>query len=172
MWYKYEIGMATDTRAPSLRRGSAEVAHRVDDFVDLCGRLGIKATHQRREIFREVARTDEHPDAETIFGRVRKRIPAVSRDTVYRTLALLEEKGLLNRLELFSGRTRFDARVDRHHHFICTQCGLVRDFTSEAMDRLRAPKRVREWGDVQSTHIQLRGICRTCRAKAREKTNE
>ena len=135
-------------------------------FMELCGRLRIKATHQRREIFREVARTDEHPDAETLYGRVRGRIPTLSRDTVYRTLALLEEKGLLSRLELFSGRTRFDARTGPHHHFICTRCGLVRDFTSGRMDGLRAPKALRSWGHVRSAHVQLRGVCRACQAKA------
>lgn len=146
---------------------SGQIDKRIRAFTKICRQSGVRATHQRREIFREVARTDEHPDAETIYKRVRKRMPTVSLDTVYRTLSLLEEKGLLKRLELFSGRTRFDANTQPHHHFICTQCGLVRDFTSEQMDALARPNEVRSWGEVRSVNVQLRGICSACRAKGR-----
>ena len=146
---------------------AAEVEGRIEAFTDVCRRSGIKATHQRREIFREVARTDEHPDAETICRRVRRRVPTVSLDTVYRTLALLEKKGLLSRLEAFAGRTRFDANTAAHHHFICTRCGRVRDFTDERMDAMAAPGGVRAWGKVRSVHVQLRGTCADCLSKAR-----
>jgi Fur family peroxide stress response transcriptional regulator len=146
-----------------------QIDKRISAFTKICRQSGIRATHQRREIFREVAGTDEHPDAETIYKRVRKRMPTVSLDTVYRTLSLLEEKGLLRRLELFSGRTRFDANTQPHHHFICTQCGLVRDFTSERMDALAPPAEALPWGDVRSVNVQLRGICSGCLAKGRRR---
>ena len=58
----------------------------------------MKLTHQRMEIFREVARTADHPDAQTVYERVRKRVPAVSLDTVYRNLWLLSDLGLLSTL--------------------------------------------------------------------------
>ena len=143
----------------------AEVQQRVDGFVAMCRESGVKATHQRLEIFKEVARTEEHPDAETIFGRVRRRMPTVSLDTVYRTLAMLEEKGLLSKLEVFAGRARFDANTGPHHHFVCTRCGLVRDFTSEEMNSLPTPGPVRKWGRVRSVHVQLRGVCAGCLGK-------
>jgi len=140
-----------------------EVRERMDAFMQMCRRSGLRATHQRREVFREVVRTEEHPDVETIYRRVRKRVPTVSLDTVYRTLSLLEEKGLLSRLEPFSGRARFDANTDSHHHFICTRCGRVRDFASEQLDDLSVPRELRSWGDVRSVHVQVRGICAKCR---------
>jgi Fur family peroxide stress response transcriptional regulator len=141
---------------------------RMNAFMRVCRRSGIRATHQRREIFREVARMDEHPDAETIYKRVRKRMPTISLDTIYRTLSLLEEKGLIRRLELFSGRTRYDANTESHHHVICTRCGLVRDFESGQMDVLAPPEQVRSWGEVHSAHVQLRGICSGCLARRGE----
>jgi len=55
----------------------------------------MKVTHQRTEIFRELAAGTEHPDAETVYQRVCKRVPSISRDTVYRTLSTLETKGLI-----------------------------------------------------------------------------
>ncbi len=147
-----------------MSRSSGQLDERMNAFTEWCRRAGVKATHQRREIFREAVSTDEHPDVETIYQRVRRRIPTISLDTVYRTLSMLEEKGMLGRLELFSGRTRFDANTEKHHHFICTQCGLVRDFTSEEMDELSPPAEVRDWGDVRSVNVQLRGVCSACRA--------
>jgi Fur family peroxide stress response transcriptional regulator len=139
-----------------------KVRDRMDAFMEMCRRSGTRATHQRREVFREVARTEEHPDVETIYGRVRKRIPTVSLDTVYRTLSLLEERGLLRRVEVFSGPARFDANTDSHHHFICTRCGLVRDFADEQMGGLEVPEEVSSWGKVRSVHVQVRGICADC----------
>jgi Fur family peroxide stress response transcriptional regulator len=138
--------------------------------MELCRREGLKATHQRREILREVVRTDEHPDAETVYRRVRRRLPTVSPDTVYRTLALLEEHGLLSRLELFTARARYDANVAPHHHLICTECGRVQDFSDAALDALVPPKTAGGWGEVRSSHVQLRGVCAHCLAKGKAKS--
>ena len=70
-----------------------ELERRSKAFSNACRRYGLKSTYQRAEIYRELASTEEHPDVETIYARVRSRIPAVSLDTVYRTLRLLEKKG-------------------------------------------------------------------------------
>jgi Fur family peroxide stress response transcriptional regulator len=148
---------------------SEEVKKRVNLFTEFCRRHGVKATHQRSEIYREVARTDEHPDAETIYARVRRRIPAISLDTVYRTLRLLEKKGLIARVGYLGERTRFDANTDRHHHFVCRECGFIRDFYDEGWNNLRVPKDVMAMGKVDSVHVELRGLCKTCQGRRRDK---
>ena len=125
----------------------------------------MKLTHQRTEIFREVAGSDEHPDAETVYQRVRKRVMGISRDTVYRTLSTLEAQGLVRKAEMLFDRGRYDANMRRHHHFVCTVCGLVSDFYSQAMDDLAIPKSVHALGSIQSTHVQVRGICSACSSK-------
>ena len=140
----------------------AELRRRMTRFTGTCRQNGLKLTHQRVEVFRELAGTDTHPDAETIYQAVRKRVPAISRDTVYRTLATLEEQGLVRKAEILASKGRYDANVDRHHHFVCTECGLVRDFTCEAMDHLAIPRAVASLGQVRSSHVQLRGVCAVC----------
>ena len=132
---------------------------------DRCRRLGIKATHQRVEIYRELAGTDEQTDATTVYRRVRRRIPAMSCDTVYRTLRLFEEKGMVSRVAHHGERARFDANMERHHHFVCKACDLVKDFRSEALDELPIPKPVETFGRVESAQVQVRGICRGLRAR-------
>jgi len=139
-----------------------EIERRMRRFTDTCQGHGLKLTHQRMEVFRELAGADDHPDAETIYQNVRRRVPAISRDTVYRTLATLEEQGLVRKAEILASKGRYDANMDRHHHFVCTECGLVRDFCSAKLDDLPIPKSVASLGRVESSHVQLRGICSAC----------
>ena len=146
-----------------------EIQKRVDAFSQACRRFGVKATHQRREIYRELAGTNDHPNVETIYDRVRKRIPEISLDTVYRTLHLLEKKGLIGRVGFLGDKTRFDANTDRHHHFVCTECGFMGDFYHDVWNNFRARGDVQAMGTVNSIYVELRGLCRACRAKRHEK---
>jgi Fur family peroxide stress response transcriptional regulator len=132
-------------------------------------RSGVKLTHQRLEIFREVAKSGDHPDVETIFLGVRGRVPTVSLDTVYRTLWLLIDLGLLTTLGPPRERVRFDANMSSHHHFICRKCGMARDFLSHKFDRLKIPSAVKALGKVESTQIEVRGICYRCSKKNKPK---
>lgn len=128
---------------------------------------GVKLTHQRLEIFRELAETQEHPTAETIFRAVQQRVPTVSVDTVYRTLWMLHDLGLVTTLGPQRDGVRFDANLDQHHHFICVRCGLVRDFESEELDALRVPKAVQQLGHIVDSHVEVRGVCTRCQALPR-----
>ena len=134
-------------------------------FERVCRGAGVRLTHQRMEIFREVAQTAAHPDAETVYRGVRKRIPTMSLDTVYRALWLLSDLGLITTLGPSRERTRFDANLDRHHHFVCLRCGRTRDFYSDAFDELKLPHSVRAIGRVETTHVEARGVCRECARK-------
>jgi len=137
---------------------------RVQAIVAKLKEQGFNITHQRMVIIEEIAGTDEHPDAETIHRRVSGRLPTVSLDTVYRTLSLLEEKNLVSRVEIFSDRARYDANMNRHHHFVCTRCGLVSDYNNKRLDNLKIPDDIKKFGNVESVHIQLRGVCTKCKA--------
>jgi Fur family peroxide stress response transcriptional regulator len=114
------------------------------------------------EVFHEVAETADHPDAETVWKGVRKRLPTVSLDTVYRTLWLLRDLGLITALGPPWGRARFDANMRQHHHFVCTRCGATRDFYNHEFDELKAPDEVKAIGNVDATRVELRGLCTRC----------
>ena len=144
-----------------------DVEQRIKLFETVCRGEGIKLTHQRIEIFREVAQTGDHPDAEQVFQRVRDRIPTVSLDTVYRTLWLLKDLGLVVALGSSRERTRFDANLNSHHHFVCGQCGLTRDFYSNDLDNIKLPDLVGSFGKIEATHVEVRGVCRECIEKGR-----
>jgi len=144
---------------------SQEIRRRLTRFRDELKRTGVKATHQRLEIFREVIRSGEHPDVEMIYRGVRRRIPSVSLDTVYRTLWLFLQRGMIDTLGPSQNRVRFEGNIRPHHHFICRKCKRVFDFTSRVFDELVVPSEVKAWGSVERTHVEFKGLCAPCREK-------
>ena len=142
--------------------GKKDIEQGLERFEQVCREAGVRLTPQRREIFAEVARAEDHPDAEAVHRRIRRRMPGVSLDTVYRTLWLLKDLGLIGTLGASRQRTRFDGNLARHHHFVCTRCGMTRDFYSEELDDLELPRSAKAFGRIQETSVEVRGVCREC----------
>jgi len=140
----------------------AEFQSRMRRFRHAFRHSGAKMTHQRIEVFREAARTGEHPDAATVYQRVRRRVPTISLDTVYRTLWMLMDMGLITAMGVHRERARFDANTSVHHHFICTRCGMTEDIRSEKLNNLQVPEEVTSLGRVERTHVEFRGLCSKC----------
>lgn len=148
-----------------------EVARRIERFEKAAREAGVKLTHQRLEIFRELAASLEHPSAEAVFRAIKPRLPTVSLDTVYRTLWLLHDLGLISTLGPRHESVRFDANLEPHHHYICVRCGLTRDFESGALDALRVPAAAKSFGSVVVTRVEVRGVCEQCaRSEAEAKS--
>ncbi len=123
---------------------------------------GLRVTHQRVEIFREIAESREHPSAETIFEGVRRRMPSLSMDTVYRTLATLEELGLVMRLTHPRGGARYDSMAITHHHFICLECGEIMDCFAASGEAPLLEELTDRVSAVRSVHVEIRGLCSHC----------
>lgn len=135
---------------------------RLERWKDATRRAGVKLTHQRLEIFCELAARDEHPDAESVFRAVQERVPTVSLDTVYRTLWLLHDLGLITTLGPRRDAIRFDMNLAPHHHFVCVRCGLVRDLPLETFEPVRVPPGLAELGGVMEARVEVRGVCARC----------
>ena len=133
-------------------------------FRQACVDQGVKVTHQRLEIYRELASTEEHPDADMLHRRVRERIPTISRDTVYRNLKMLAQHGLVSVVGMSDERLRFDANMGQHHHFVCVRCGLIRDFCTQRTASLECPSEAKAFGKPLSLHLEVKGLCTKCRS--------
>ncbi len=92
-------------------------------------------------------------------------MPSISIDTIYRTLATFEEMGLINRVSVLDRQSRFDAKMDKHHHFICLKCNRITDFHWPSFDEESLPPDLKGQGHVISRHIEVRGICSDCLKK-------
>ena len=88
---------------------------------------GIQPSAQRVAIAEYVLHTDEHPSADLVWKRVQEKLPYVSRATVYNTLNLFVETGLLRALSLADQSVVFDPKTERHHHFIDEETGEIHD---------------------------------------------
>lgn len=97
------------------------------DVPTLLSEHGVQPSAQRVAVARYVLNTGEHPSAERVLARVRADFPHVSRATVYNTLHLFVERGLLRELHLAPGSVVFDPNLDRHHHLVDEATGAIRD---------------------------------------------
>ena len=95
------------------------VSQKLTDFENACRKANLKVTHQRVEIFRKLTEAHDHPSAETLYKRLQKKLPTLSLDTIYRTLATFEKHGLISRVETMKSQARFEAEMGEHHHIIC-----------------------------------------------------
>lgn len=148
-----------------MNHPTGTVDERLQAMVEALRGHGLKVTQQRTEIIREIIHTTDHPDVDTVHRRVRERIPAVSLDTVYRTMSALFERGLINRIMADSGRARYDGDVSRHSHFVCDTCELIIDIESSDRGGCRASDRLSDVGVVERVEVLFRGKCKHCGAE-------
>ena len=134
----------------------------MQQFIAACKNAGLKVTHQRTEIYRQLLLTPDHPSAETVHKRLQRTLPSISLDTVYRTLTTLEQHGLVSRIQTAESQARFEAVYVPHHHLICSRCKRVLDFHWPAIDTLDLPVDIEQWGRIGSKTIVMYGVCKTC----------
>lgn len=134
-------------------------------FEKVCRAAGMKLTQQRLEIFRELATASDHPSAEALYKRLRKRLPTLSLDTLYRTLSTIENHGLITRVQTAESQARFEAETRQHHHFICDQCHAIVDFLWPQFDETSLPDAVVALGAITSRKVTIHGLCPQCRTR-------
>ena len=150
--------MAKKDTAPNL-------SIKIQAFEQACRERGMRVTHQRLEIFKELASAPGHPSAEEIYDRVHKKLPSIALDTVYRTIDTFENMNLVKRVKFMDNRTRFDTNIFTHHHLVCTKCNRIEDFYWPAFDDLKVPDALKDWGIVNTRRAEIRGLCSKCRNK-------
>jgi Fur family transcriptional regulator, ferric uptake regulator len=105
----------------------------------LCAAKGMRMTEQRRVIARVLAESGDHPDVEELFRRCAKVDDRISISTVYRTMRLFEDAGIIERHDFRDGRARYETSPDSHHdHLINLRSGEVIEFQSEEIERLQS----------------------------------
>ncbi|MEM6409353.1 MAG: Fur family transcriptional regulator [Pseudomonadota bacterium] len=109
-----------------------------DTITDRCEAKGLRMTDQRRTIAKVLEDAEDHPDVEDLYARAVAVDPHISIATVYRTVKLFEEAGILDKLEFGDGRARYeDAERDHHDHLIDLQSGEVIEFVDAEIEALQ-----------------------------------
>lgn len=145
-----------------MRSGPETIAEREKAFAAALAADGLRLTHQRLEIIREVAAAEDHPDADEILRRARSRVPTLSQDTVYRALAALVKRGLVEPV-MTPRATRFDPDRSPHQHFVCDHCGRLEDVGSDIVQTPQVPATLPGIGEVRAVHMEMCGLCMECK---------
>ncbi|MEY2515246.1 MAG: Fur family transcriptional regulator, stress-responsive regulator [bacterium] len=121
----------------------------------------MRVTPQRVVVHRALRELDRHVTADELLDAVTDRLPSVSLPTIYATLELLEELGMVRRVQR-AGTTLFDPRTDPHHHLVCTRCGAVEDFDSQ-LDTAALELAAAQHGFAhERVEALVHGRCRSC----------
>jgi Fur family ferric uptake transcriptional regulator len=135
--------------------------HRTIDIEALCADKGLRITEQRRIIARILGESEDHPDVETLHERAVAIDPKISIATVYRTVRLFEEAGILARHEFGDGRARYEAASDEHHdHLIDVESGKVIEFHDEELEALQKRIADRLGFRLVDHRMELYGVAR------------
>ncbi len=158
--------MLLDQRRP--RRGGTRVPARLAAFKQRCRELGLRLTVQRRLVLEAILELPAHPTADQVFEAVAGRMPGISRTTIYRTLEQLVRTGVIGKACHPGRSARYDVRTDLHHHLVCMECDEMVDISDAGLDALVIPDTSVLGFEVQDFRVQLRGLCRRCKARRRK----
>lgn len=142
-------------------------------FADFLKKKGLKTTRERSALFDEIFSAHRHFDADDLVLRLKGHGKKVSRATIYRTLELLFECGLVGRVRLNEEKYRYERlhKGEHHDHLVCTSCGKILEFIDERIEELQ-DEVCRQHDFVATSHShQIWGLCGACRKKLARSTS-
>lgn len=143
-----------------------------DHLRDAFRAAGRRLTRQRRLVLRVLEESDGHLEAENVYLQAKARDTHVSLATVYRTLAVLKEMGLVEEHRLGEEHGHYEAvRDSPHYHFTCLDCGRVIEFDTPLVAQIKQELSAREGVRVTGAHLHLSGCCAQCQTKAGGQSN-
>lgn len=145
----------------ALTKGASDT----DAVLRLLRAGGGRATATRRATIDVLLSAgDEHLNAEEILHRVRRHVPDVAESTVYRTLASLEELGVITHQHLGHGPSTYHQTTNAHQHLVCGTCGSIVDVPDTVFDDLATQIDQGYGFAIDPRHFAVQGTCRSCRA--------
>jgi len=146
-----------------------------DSFKEQLREKGYKLTVQRQAVLDVISEHEgEHLSSEEIYENVKKNYPDIGLATVYRTLILLSQLGLIYKIDFDDGRSRYELNREkedhRHHHLICTECGLVEEVEEDLLDSLEDQIFKNKGFIVKNHRVKFYGICKKCGESMKSET--
>ena len=133
--------------------------NRTIDVEALCAEKGLRLTEQRKVIAKVLSEAEDHPDVEALHARAAAIDPGISIATVYRTVRLFEEAGILERHDFGDGRARYEAAAESHHdHLIDVETGNVIEFVDEELEEMQRRIAARLGFRIVDHRMELYGV--------------
>ena len=132
-------------------------------YEDSIAQDGLRLTRQRKHVYGALLQRQDHPTAMEVFLRAKPEMESLSLATVYNVLETLAERGLVRKVHLDSGSTRYCANNAKHGHFTCTGCGAVMDLPLLPGAELEKLHHLPRGYTVTQQEVSLHGVCAACR---------
>lgn len=132
----------------------------IDNIIEHLKIHDIKPSYQRIKIFEYLLNKKTHPTVDEIYQEIVKEIPTLSKTTVYNTLSIFIQKGIVMMITIEENETRYDADITTHGHFKCSVCNKVYDIPVNIDSMLSEGAKDFE---IKEYHIYLRGCCPNCK---------
>lgn len=127
---------------------------------------GVRMTAQRRLLVGIIQDSPRHLDAASLLELARKQDADIDRATVYRTIALLKDRGLIDELDLMhieGEKHYYEAKTNRDHcHMACFRCGAIMEYTSSAFERLKQDMAQQSGFQIRVVRLEVGGVCKQC----------
>ncbi len=126
---------------------------------ELLSKKGVKPSIHRIKVYDYILNKKNHPTVDTIFKELSGEIPTLSKTTVYNTLKIFQESGVIQAMTIEDNELRYDATVEKHAHFKCTECGLIYDVEMDVK-----ALHLKTIGNhiVRECQLHFKGICESC----------
>lgn len=143
------------------------VLDKLDVFIDKIIEKGHKLTKQRKIILEFLLNIDgEHLNSEEIYANLKKDFPDIGIATVYRTLVLFEKLGIVQKIDLDDGYSRYEiyelGQKHRHHHLICTRCGGIQEVKYDLLDTIEEQIMNKNNFLIKDHNVKFYGYCSNC----------
>jgi len=128
---------------------------------------GVRITQQRRVIVGIIQDSPRHLDAATLLQLAKKHDPTIDRSTVYRTIAMLKDRGLIDELDLMhieGEKHYYEVKTNHDHcHMACFRCGAIMEYTSAAFEKLKEDIAAQSGFQIRVVRLEVGGFCKKCR---------
>ena len=137
-----------------------------EEYVQLLKDNSLKITPQRLEILKYLDENHTHPTVDKIYCDLKEKNPALSKTTVYNSVDILKENGIIQSINITSSELRYDFKQGMHHHFLCNICGEITDINIECPN---LGKMLECGHEVEEVHGYFKGTCMKCLKKRKVK---
>lgn len=107
------------------------------EILEKCQKAGLRMTSQRMVIAQLIEQSDDHPDADMLYRRAIEIDSSISLATIYRTVAILEQAGVIEKLDIGDGRARYEAAGEHHEHLVDVDTGEIYEFHDAELEQLK-----------------------------------
>lgn len=139
-----------------------EVEERLNNFTRIARERGYKLTPQRLAVFKTIVLRKDHPRADDIYQQVKKKYPMISLATVYKTLDVLKDIGLVSELGYREEGCRYDGNVSLHANMVCLKCKNIKDLAIDSLSKIEGLVAAKSGHTIIGSRIEFYGYCSGC----------